>query len=238
MCLNLSLHHARRLKEDVDGLIKRATEKTFKTDPLLRSFAGLSRSISIVDSLKKSHGLMIEKALVDAINCVPDSRADRRVLKNAGTTFKTDCYAWNKKSGEVFVFECKRDYDQVDSRALPQIDERLQKIVAAFPTYAKAKGISYASLDAFILSFYPCNRVGQKFTVYDNKSIARVFPPCVVTFLKHYLDYTEVATRPMIAKQFGTEAIIGDKGVNPFMELDREKEDTRIHFQNDSYEFI
>jgi hypothetical protein len=239
MCLNLPLHHALRLKRDADNLFDTAAAKKFKTDPLLRSSPELSQAISIVDSVKKSHGLLIEKALVQAINHLPDWKSDRRVLKTARhKIFKTDCYAWNKKTGDVFVFECKRDYDQVDSRAVPQIDERLAKIEAAFPAYAKANGIKYNSQQAFILSFYPCANSSSKYTVYDQNTIAQLFPPCVVAFLQHYVDYSEAATCPKIGQRFGIDQAEEHERKNPFVTLDKLAAGaTFLSFQEESFEF-
>jgi hypothetical protein len=113
MCLDLAYSEAIEWRRLGLALVTDAEREASKMeiDPLLLSAPEMSRLVSAVDSIKKRHGTLIEKALVSAINHVPNWTAERQTAVNyGGETFKLDCFAHNAASGTLYVFECKRGH--------------------------------------------------------------------------------------------------------------------------------
>ena len=79
MCLILPYVEAMLWKRRAHGLISLAVDADVPLDPLLRSVPKLSEVVSILDGIKKRHGLLIEAALIAAINLVPDWTAGKAV---------------------------------------------------------------------------------------------------------------------------------------------------------------
>jgi hypothetical protein len=85
-------------------------------DPLLTSLPELSILVSAVDSVKKRHGLLIEQALIFAINKIPSWSARKQKIQTIGSKFEVDCLAFNSSTGALYVFECKRGHGRVVQR--------------------------------------------------------------------------------------------------------------------------
>jgi hypothetical protein len=78
MCLKLSFIEAMLWRQQAHNLVKKASAAKIAPDPLLRSAPKLSEVVSVVDGIKKRHGVLIEDALIAAINFVPGWQAQKR----------------------------------------------------------------------------------------------------------------------------------------------------------------
>lgn len=191
MCLNLPYAEAKLWKQKAHELISRSVAATKTIDPLLTGAGKLSEVVSVVDGIKKRHGLLIEDALITAIKMVPGWTAAKSVIpRGNGKVFKTDCVAYNKVAATAYVFECKRQYGNLDGDAMKASDQRLDEIGKLFPRFAAAQGWSLTKHDLFILSFYGM-ATGKKYTVHDRRSVASLFPPCAMRFVNDFVGYTE-----------------------------------------------
>ncbi len=147
--------------------------------------------MSVVDGIKKRHGLLIEDALIAAIKFVPGWTASKSVIpRGAGKVFKTDCVAYNQSAARAYVFECKRQYAFLDGVAKKTVDDRLDEIAKLFPAFATSQGWSVSNHDLFILSFYGTAK-GKKYQVHDRHTVASLFPPCAMRFVNDFVSYTE-----------------------------------------------
>ena len=79
MSLRLTYAEALLWKNNAAQLIADAKAKSAKIpcDPLFGSNPRLSSLVSEIDSIKKRHGLLIERALIFAINKLPHWQADK-----------------------------------------------------------------------------------------------------------------------------------------------------------------
>ena len=191
MCLKLSYVEARLWKDKAHQLISRSVAATKTIDPLLTTAGQLSEVVSVVDGIKKRHGLLIEEALIAAINFVPGWTALHGVIpRGVGKVFKTDCVAYNWSAKTAYVFECKRQYAFLDGDAKKAADDRLDKIANLFPAFATSQGWSVTNQGLFILSFYGTAK-GIKYPVHDRHTVGSLFPPCALRFVNDFVSYTE-----------------------------------------------
>jgi hypothetical protein len=81
-------------------LIAQASIAKIEIDPLLKSSPKLSNVVSVVESIKKRHGTLIEDALVAAVNLVSGWKAMKSVIPRPRSgVFKADCVAINEIIG-------------------------------------------------------------------------------------------------------------------------------------------
>lgn len=86
MCLRLTYAEALLWKKHASQLIAAAKAKSasIPCDPLIGSNPRLSSFVSEIDSIKKRHGLLIERALIFAINKLPNWQAAKEKIPVAG----------------------------------------------------------------------------------------------------------------------------------------------------------
>ena len=206
MCLRLSYAEALLWKGRATKLIADAKAKAAEIDcnPLFSSNSRLSALVSEVDGIKKRHGLLIEEALIWAINKVPGWQASKERITVAGGKAHLDCLAFNTALGKLYVFECKRGHGSFDSDKVRAIDQRLDKVTSAMPTHAAAKGWQPKSIDTFILSFYG-KTWKSKYPIHDKNSIAALFGPCVQRFTTDYMTYVEASSANAYASELKTD---------------------------------
>jgi hypothetical protein len=206
MCLKLPYVEARLWRDKAHRLISRSVAATKTIDPLLTSAGKLSEVVSVVDGIKKRHGLLIEDALIAAINFVPGWAAHRGVIpRGAGKVFKTDCVAYNRAAKTAYLFECKRQYTFLDGDAKKAVDGRLDEIAKLFPAFATSQGWSVTNESLFILSFYGTAK-GNKYPVHDRRTVASLFPPCAMRFVNDFVSYTEASVGRWCSERLDPQA--------------------------------
>ena len=223
MCLRLTYAEARLWKRNARKIIddaKRAATK-MSCDPLLLQVPRLSALVSEIDSIKKRHGLLIEKALIFAINRVPDWCATKERISVAGGRAHLDCLAYNKTTKRLFVFECKRGHGNQDHDKIEAIDNRLDRIEKAMPAYAASKGWATGKIRLFLLSFYGV-RWKSRYSIYNCQSAAALFGPCVQTFMDHFMRHVEHETIREYAEQLRDPPIAVAYGGTIFDKIDIE----------------
>ncbi len=211
MCLRLTYAEALLWKTQASQLVADAKAKSasIPCDPLFGTNPRLSSLVSEIDGIKKRHGLLIERALIFAINKLPDWEARRdEKIPIAGSWLKLDCLAFNATSGKLYVFECKRGHGSFDSDKIKAIDRRLDSIGSSIVAYATSKGWRFASSDIFILSFYGA-KWKSKYPIYDRHSVARLFEPCVGSFLSTYIDHIETVVTGTYSGEFRDPIDVG-----------------------------
>jgi hypothetical protein len=156
LCLRITYAEALLWKQHARKLVADAKAKsaTIPCDPLFGSNPRLSSLVSEIDGIKKRHGLLIERALIYAINKLPHWHAAKEQISVAGGRAHLDCLAFNASTGKLYVFECKRGHGSFDGDKIRAIDQRLDNIKASIGTHVTRKGWKPTSTDVFILSFY------------------------------------------------------------------------------------
>jgi hypothetical protein len=195
MCLRLTYAEALLWKKHASQLIADAKAKSasIPCDPLFGSNPRLSSLVSEIDGIKKRHGLLIERALIFAINKLPHWHAAKEQIPITGGKAHLDCLAFNVKSGRLYVFECKRGHGTFDADKTKAIDQRLDNISRSIGAHAISKGWTPASTDLFILSFYGATWK-SKYPIHDRRSVATLFEPCIGRFVGDYMEYIEATT--------------------------------------------
>ncbi len=195
MCLKLTYAEALLWKKHASKLVADAKAKSasIPCDPLFGSNPRLSSLVSEIDGIKKRHGLLIERALIFAINKLPHWQAAKEKITVAGGRAHLDCLAFNTNSRKLYVFECKRGHGSFDGDKIRAIDQRLDRISRAIGAHAKSKGWNPATNDVFLLSFYGATWK-SKYAIYDRHSVARLFEPCIGRFVSEYIDHIEAST--------------------------------------------
>jgi hypothetical protein len=215
MCLTLSYVEAMLWKQKAHNLISSSAAAQIPPDPLLQKAPELSAIVSVVDGIKKRHGLLIEEALIAAINLVPNWCADRRAIpRKGGGVFRTDCVAINTAAKIAYVFECKRQYSSFDKDKKTAIDARLDEIATLFPAFAGTKGWSVTTTGVFILSFYG-KGCGSKYPIHDRDSVTSLFPPCAMRFVNDFTDYTATIVGRWCSERLDSHALAVDETANP-----------------------
>lgn len=159
-------------------------------DPLFSANPRLSALVSEIDSIKKRHGLLIEEALIWAINKLPGWEAAKEKITVAGGKAHLDCLAFNSSKSRLCVFECKRGHGIPDADKVRAVDQRLDKVSQSVGAHAQAKGWQVAKIETFLLSFYG-TKWKSKYPIHSREDIATVFEPCVGMFVREFMDYTE-----------------------------------------------
>lgn len=191
MCLMLSHAEAMLWKQKANDLISDAIAANIPPDPLLQSAPKLSEVVSAVEGIKKRHGLLIEEALIAAINLVSGWTASKGVIPrpNKGV-FRADCVAYSATTQTAYLFECKRRYASFDGDKRRAINSKLDEITKQFHAFTVSQGWTVIKTGIFILSFYgggPAN----KYQIHDRRSVASLFPPCAVRFVEDFIGYSE-----------------------------------------------
>ncbi len=240
MCLRLTYAEALLWKKHASQLIADAKAKSasIPCDPLFGSNPRLSSFVSEIDGIKKRHGLLIERALIFAINKLPNWQAAKEQIPLASGKAHLDCLAFNTGSGKLYVFECKRGHGSFDGDKIKAIDQRLDSISSAIGPYAITKGWNVASSDVFILSFYGA-KWKSKYPIYDRHSVARLFAPCAGRFLSTYIDHIEAITTGTYSAEL-RDAVSIDRGETIFDLVDpnREKPWPDLLFNENSAAFV
>lgn len=240
MCLRLPYAEALLWKKNAAKIVADAKAKsaTIPCDPLFAATPRLSSLVSEIDGIKKRHGLLIERALIYAINKLPHWQATKEKIPVVGGKAHLDCLALNANSGKLYVFECKRGHGAFDGDKISAIDQRLGKIKASIGAHARSKGWAPVSTEIFILSFY-----GAKWTsaypIYDKNNVARLFEPCIGSFTQEFMSHLEA----MVARAYRSElrdAVDVDQGQTIFDMLDEQLESSGpdVLFTEDGSEFV
>ena len=192
MCLRLTYAEALLWKKNAAQLVADAKANSAKIpcDPLFGSNPRLSSLVSEIDSIKKRHGLLFERALIFAINKLPHWKADKEKISVAGGKAHLDCLAFNANTGQLYVFECKRGHGAFDGDKIRAIDLRLDKVKASIGAHVTPKGWKPSSTGVFILSFYGATW-NSAYQIYDRNSVASLFEPCVGRFVTEYMQHLE-----------------------------------------------
>jgi hypothetical protein len=211
MCLRLKYAEAqiwkRKARETIDAAKTAAASNP--CDPLLMPNPRLSALVSEIDSIKKRHGLLIEEALIFAINKVPGWVASKEKIAVAGGRAHLDCLAFNASHGLLYVFECKRGHGNFDADKTRAIDDRLDRIKLAIASHAARKGWSPSKQEVFILSFYG-TKWKSRYPIHDRSDVSKLFSPCLGSFVQDYMRHVENATNATYADELrGTPSLAG-----------------------------
>lgn len=240
MCLQLTYAEALLWKKRAAGLVadSKVAAAKIACDPLFTSNPRLSSLVSEVDSIKKRHGLLIESALIYAINKLPSWIAKKEQVLVLGGKAHLDCLAFNSKSGKLYVFECKRGHGRFDADKKQAIDQRLDRVAAALGPHATANGWVPTSMETFILSFYGATWK-SKYPIYDRFSVGTVFGPCIGKFLGEYMDHIQATT----AGAYGDElrepiGTLADRSIFDQLDAGREEPWPDVLFTESGAEFV
>lgn len=240
MCLRLTYAEALLWKNYADQLVADAKAKSAKIpcDPLFRSNPRLSSLVSEIDSIKKRHGLLIERALIFAINKLPRWQADKEKIYIAGGKAHLDCLAYNDNTGQLYVFECKRGHGAFDGDKKRAIDQRLDKVKASIGAHVASKGWKPSSTGVFILSFYGATW-NSAYPIYDKDSVASLFEPCIGRFVAEYMQHLETtASNAFSAELRGSATIPVGESIFDSIVQDRMQPRPDVLFTEDSANFV
>ncbi len=240
MCLRLTYAEALLWKKNAAQLIADAKAKSAKIpcDPLFGSNPRLSSLVSEIDSIKKRHGLLIERALIFAINKLPYWQADKEKISVAGGKAHLDCLAFNANTGQLYVFECKRGHGAFDGDKIRAIDMRLDKIKASIGTHVTSKGWKPSSTGVFILSFYGATWKSA-YPIHDRHNVSSLFEPCVGRFVVDYMEHLEATTSNAFSSELrdAVDVPVGESVFDLITE-DREKPWPDVMFTDSGAEFV
>ena len=240
MCLRLTYAEALLWKKNAAQLIADAKAKSAKIpcDPLFGSNPRLSSLVSEIDSIKKRHGLLIERALIFAINKLPHWQADKEKILVAGGKVHLDCLAFNSNTGQLYVFECKRGHGAFDGDKIRAIDLRLDKVKASIGAHVTPKGWKPSSTGVFILSFYGA-KWNSAYPIHDRNSVASLFEPCVGRFVAEYMKHLETtASNAFSAELRDSVAIPIGESIFDSIVQDRVKPWPDVLFTEDGADFV
>lgn len=228
MCLRLTYAEALLWKQEANALVSKAkaSAASIPCDPLFTANRRLSSLVSEIDSIKKRHGYLIEKALIFAINKLPNWTADKEKINVQGGLAHLDCLAYNSKTRKLYVFECKRGHGRFDSDKKRSIDRRLDRVKGGIASHASSKGWSPSSTELFLLSFYGVSWT-SRFPIYNKDNVGKLFGPCVKVFLSEYMQYIEVTTNRSYHDELAIPANLSEEGTDIFDRLDEHHPDPR-----------
>lgn len=240
MCLRLSYAEALLWKRHASQLVADAKAKSasIPCDPLFGANPRLSSLVSEVDGIKKRHGLLIERALIFAINKLPHWQATKEQIQVTGGKAHLDCLGFNANTGKLYVFECKRGHGSFDGDKIRAIDQRLGNIKASIGAHAASKGWSPSSTDVFILSFYGATWKSA-YPIYNKHDVGTLFEPCVGRFVTEYMEHLEAATARAYSSEL-REPVMVSAGQSIFDALDEGREGSRpdIQFTENGADFV
>lgn len=241
MCLHLKYAEARLWKKRARDMINKAKAAASENpcDPLLIPSPRLSSLVSEIDSIKKRHGLLIEGALIYAINRIPGWWAGKERIPVAGGRAHLDCLAYNATTKVLYIFECKRGHGSFDSDKTSAIDARLDRIKAAISAYSMAKGWSPVKEEVFILSFYG-TKWKSKYKIYDSDDIATLFEPCLSTFVDHFMRHVEHETNSAYSDELRDSPTVSDRQQTVFEQISDEGAlpELEIEFSGDGADLV
>jgi hypothetical protein len=240
MCLRLTYAEALLWKKHAAQLIADAKAKSAKIpcDPLFGWNPRLSSLVSEIDSIKKRHGLLIERALIFAINKLPHWQADKEKILVAGGKAHLDCIAFNSNTGQLYVFECKRGHGAFDGDKIRAIDQRLDKVKVSIGIHVASKGWKSSSTGVFILSFYGATW-NSAYPIHNKNDVASLFEPCVGRFVTEYMQHLETTASNAFSAELRESVTIpvGDSIFDLIVE-DRVKPWPDVLFAEDGYNFV
>ncbi|WP_209427762.1 hypothetical protein [Pararhodobacter sp. SW119] len=227
-------------KQHAAKLVADAKAKSAKIpcDPLFESNPRLSSLVSEIDSIKKRHGLLIERALIFAINKLRHWQAAKESIQVTGGNAHLDCLAFNATTRKLYVFECKRGHGTFDADKKRAIDQRLGNITASIGAHVSSKGWSPSSTEVFILSFYGA-KWKSKYPIYDKHNVATLFEPCIGRFVTDYMEHLEAATARAYSSEL-REAVMVSPARSIFDEVDEAREPPQpdVLFTEDGASFV
>jgi hypothetical protein len=240
MCLRLTYAEALLWKKHASQLLADAKAKSasIACDPLFGSNPRLSSLVSEIDGIKKRHGLLIERALIFAINKLPHWQASKEQIPVTGGKAHLDCLAFNASSGKLYVFECKRGHGTFDGDKIRAIDQRLDNIRSTIGAHAATKGWTPASTGVFILSFYGATWK-SKYPIHDRRNVGTLFEPCIGRFVAEYMAYIEAATMRAYSSELRDPgAVFTDETIFDSVDEARAKPWPDVFFTMDGADFI
>ncbi|WP_186398690.1 hypothetical protein [Stappia sp. P2PMeth1] len=225
--------HAGQLVADA-----KAKSASIPCDPLFGSNPRLSALVSEVDGIKKRHGLLIERALIFAINKLPHWQAAKEQIPVTGGKAHLDCLAFNANTGKLYVFECKRGHGSFDGDKIRAIDQRLGNIKASIGAHVVSKGWRPSSTGVFILSFYGATWKSA-YPIYNKHDLATLFEPCVGRFVTEYMEHLEAATAQAYSSEL-RDPVVVSAGQSIFDAVDEAREGPRpdVLFTEDGADFV
>ncbi len=240
MCLRLTYSEGLLWKKESAKLLAdaKARSASIACDPLFRSNPRLSSLVSEIDSIKKRHGLLIEKALIFAIDKLPHWEAGKEKIKVASGKAHLDCLAYNSSTRKLYVFECKRGHGSFDGDKIRAIDQRLDSINSAIGAHAKSKGWEPKSTNVFLLSFYGA-KWKSSYPIYDRHNIAKLFEPCIGRFVGDYMDHIEAVTARNYSSELRDQIVVpSDNTIFAKLEEYRTEQGLDILFNEAESQFL
>ncbi len=169
---------------EVDATIERLAGKRFAADPLVGE--RYSRITSIVSSAYKRHGAIIEHALLTALGSAPhlqvwpdplfrvSPEADMLAGSDASTlgaslrygaenfarTLQVDVLVYNRDTGLLGAYECKREFGDHDSGKRRSMLRDLHCQQMLLRSYGEGRGVSANAAEAHIIFYYGQCSVG------------------------------------------------------------------------------
>ncbi|MGA1859141.1 nuclease-related domain-containing protein [Azospirillum sp. 11R-A] len=111
----------------------------------------LYRSLVEATCIRLFHARLIERALVDFANMQDGWRAIHEAdIPPRKSRRKADCLAINERTGQLFVFEAKRDTRHYSAEAGRAIDDRLWEIVDALESRTRYLGWRYREVSVLV----------------------------------------------------------------------------------------
>lgn len=240
MCLRLTYAEALLWKKHASQLVAdaKARSASIPCDPLFGSNPRLSSLVSEVDGIKKRHGLLIERALIFAINKLSHWQAAKEQIPVTAGKAHLDCLAFNANTGELYVFECKRGHGSFDGDKIRAIDQRLDNIKASIGAHVASKGWSPSSTGVFILSFYGATWKSS-YPIYNKHNVATLFEPCVGRFVTEYMEHLEAATARAYSSEL-RDPVVVSAGLSIFDAVDEGREGPQpdVLFTGDGADFV
>ena len=172
------------LFREVDATIERLARKRFAADPLVGE--RYSRITSIVSSAYKRHGAIIEHALLAALKSAPhlqvwpdplfrvSPEADMLAGSDASTigaslrygaenfarTLQVDVLVYNRDTGLLGAYECKRGFGYHDSGKKRSMLRDLRCLQMLLRSYGKERELNANAAEAHIIFYYGQCSVG------------------------------------------------------------------------------
>ena len=205
MCLNLTYDDANDWIKRADEVMREAqlNSKNIPRDPLFRTTRRLSRQVSEIDSIKKRHSGLLRDALLCAVKRLPGWEAHRKKIPIGNGRYHLIFLAYNHGTRKLYVFDCKRGHGTYDSGAKKSIDTRLTNVRKVILMYVRKLNWNPRARDisTFIIRFYENDDWRPAHTLYGKEDIAKLFEPCVGTFISRYMEYIELKVTDSYAKK-------------------------------------
>jgi hypothetical protein len=173
---------------DVDATIERLAAKSFKTDPMVD--ARFSRVTSIVSSAYKRHGAILERALSVALEQVPhlevwaesnfkvpdaadrlagdDATALGNALRYSGLgerTLQIDLLVFDRNTGRLGSYECKRGFGYHDSGKKRSMLRDLRCLQMLLSSYGRERGLPINESEARMIFYFGQCSIGKPWSL-------------------------------------------------------------------------